>query len=205
VDLIDLADGDPPIRIKRASIDAVRPACCARCGAVGGRGRLVFHGHGARDRCAVLPGRHWQGPARVVTVEVRRFLCTACEGTCTVLPRGLVPRHLYALFSIAHAWWLAVPLGEGLDDPAVCARQGVDRDRTTGKESNRTGRRRWHSLRRWSAQIETWWPSVPVAGGCWRERVGSLLASLVGTAAEAGPAGVVRCAVHRSAGQGAAV
>lgn len=153
----------------------------------------------------MLPGRHWSGPAREVTVEVRRFLCTDCEGTCTVLPRGLLPRHLYALFAIVHAWWLAVPLGEGLDDLAVCARQGVDRDRPTGPEVHRTGRRRWHSLRRWSARIETWWPTVPVAGGCWRERVGSLLVSFVATAVEAGPAGVVRCGVHRSAGLGPAV
>jgi hypothetical protein len=203
VDVIDLADGQPPIRVKAASIEAHRPARCARCGATAPLGRLLFHGHGVRDRAAVLPGRHWTEPAEVVTVEVRRYLCTICEATCTVLPRGLLPRHLYSLFAIVHAWWLAIPLGGRLDDPAVCARQGADRGLPLRQEDHRTGRRRWRSLRRWSAKIEAWWPSVPVTGGCWRERTGSLLASFVGAAVEAGPAGVVRCAVHRSAGRGA--
>lgn len=152
----------------------------------------------------MLPGRHWTGAARIVTVGVRRFLCTACGATCTVLPKGLLPRHLYSLFAIVHAWWLAIRMGGGLDEPAVCARQGVDR-LPAGVETHRTGRRRWSSLRRWSARIGQWWPSLAIAGASWRERVGSLLASFVAGAAEAGAVGVVRCAVHRSADPGAAM
>lgn len=137
-----------------------------------------------------------------MTVEVRRFLCMSCGGTCTVLPRGLLPKHLYSLFAIVHAWWLAVPIGGNLDDSRVCERQGLDPLPSSPRE-RRTGRRRWRSLRRWSTRIGQWWPTVPVAGTSWRGRVGSLLASFVATAVEAGVAGVVRCAVHRYAGPGA--
>lgn len=206
MDVIVAADQDPPIRIEPLSLEVARPCACVACGAVA-CGSLLFHGHGVRERSAVLPGRHWHGPGRVVTVGVRRFLCTACEATVTVLPRGLLPRHLYSLFAIVHAWWLgaAAPIGRGLDDEAVCALQGVDRRPGPHRQRNRTGRRRWTSLARWATQLGRWWPTVVVAGETWRARARSLLLALVAAAGEAPPAGLVRCAVRRHAGDGAAV
>jgi hypothetical protein len=152
-------------------------------------------------RQAVLPGAHWGERARIVVVVVRRFECTVCGAAPTVLPRGLLPRHLYSLFAIVHGFWLAVapPLGRGLDDEEVYARQGVDRPNTE-EERNRTGLRRWRSLARWVACAGQWWPTLAVAGMTWRERAASLLAAFA-TVGEA-PAAVVRSAVDRHAGRG---
>jgi hypothetical protein len=205
MDVIEAADRDPPVRIDPPSLDAARPCRCAACGSAAGARRL-FHGHGTRDRTAVLPGRHWQGPARIVVVVARRFVCTECGTTITVLPRGILPRHLYSLFAIVHAWWLATaaPLGCGLDDRAVCARQGVDR-LPMATERHRTGRRRWSSLARWATKIGVWWPTVAVAGTTWRARVATLLIAFVAGAGEALAAGIVGRAVRRHAGDGAAM
>jgi hypothetical protein len=106
------------------------------------------------------------------------------------------------LFAIVHGFWLAValPLGRGLQDSEVCARQGVDR---LADEGHRSGRPRWRSLARWAACAEQWWPTVAVAGTTWRAGAASLLAAFA-SAGEA-PAAVVRSAVDRHAGRGAAM
>ena len=205
MDVIEAADRDPPVRLEPPPLDAARPCRCPACGSAAGA-RLLFHGHGTRERAAVLPGRHGQKPARIVAVVVRRFICTDCGTTVTVLPRGILPRHLYSLFAIVHAWWLAgaAPIGRGLDDSAVCALQGVDR-LPRAAETHRTGRRRWSSLARWATTIGQWWPTVAVAGVTWRARVGSLLVAFAAGAGEGPPAGLVRRAVRRHAGDGAAM
>jgi hypothetical protein len=138
-----------------------------------------------------------------VDVAVRRFECTVCGAAPTVLPRGVLPRHLYSLFAIVHGFWLAVagPVGAGLDDEEVYARQGVDRRPTDDAERHRTGVRRWRSLARWVARAAQWWPTVAIAGTTWRDRAASLLAAFV-PSGEA-PAAVVRSAVDRHAGRGA--
>jgi len=185
-------------------IDAVRPRGC-RCGCVAGAGPgLLFHGHGIREVLVVVPGKHWQGKARMVRIAVRRFRCKRCGATVMAYPRGVVPRHLYSLFAIVAAWWLGVgpPVGEGLDDVEVYARQGVDRP-VTGPERYRTGKRRWSSLARWAAQIGTWWPGRAVVGTTWRARVSSLLAGFAAEAGEAGLAGILARAVASHAGAGA--
>lgn len=143
----------------------------------------------------MLPPPHWQGVARLVTVPLRRFRCTRCGATITIHPKGLLPRLAYSLFAIVFAWWSACkpPIGQGRDDPAVYALQGVDRV-TPGPERDsrlraRSGVRRWRSLARWAAKIGEWWPGRAVAGTTWRERVASLL---TGFAAEAGGADIGR-------------
>lgn len=164
------ADGEPP------PIDEVRPRCCPGCGAVAIRGgRVVLHGHGLRDREVVLPGLE---SARLLRVWVRRFRCTACTATCSVLPPGVLPGHLYSLFAILKAWWLGArrPVGEGLGDGPVYARQGVDR---LTPERHQRGRPRWRSLVRWAARIDAWWPGRAVTGVTWRHRVEGLLAGLL--------------------------
>jgi hypothetical protein len=199
MDLIGAADADPAILLRPEPIDVVRPCRCDRCGNVDGD-RLAFHGNGIRQREAVLPGRHWAKPARIVVVAVRRFECTGCGAAPTVLPRGLLPRHLYSLFAIVHALWLAVapPIGQGRDDEEVYAHQGVDR---LAADRHRTGVRRWRSLARWTMSADRWWPTLAVAGETWRDRATSLIAAFV-SAGEA-PAAVARSAVDRHAGRGA--
>lgn len=186
----------PPDRI-----DLVRPCRCHVCGNVDGK-RLAFHGHGVRVRVAVLPDAHWSKPGRIVFVAVRRFVCTTCRSTLTVLPRGLLPRCLYSLFAVVHALWLAVPrpVGRGLGDEEVYAHQGVDR---LAHEARRAGRRRWRSLARWTASARQGWPSVTLVGATWRDRANSMIAAFV--AAGEAPAAVVRSAVDRHAGHGAAM
>ena len=179
MDFIGAADADPADLLRPDPIDLVRPARCDRCGNVGGA-RLAFHGNGVRRRQAVLPGRHWGKPARIVIVAVRRFECTGCGAAPTVLPRGLLPGHLYSLFAIVHALWLAVapPLGRGLGDSKVCAHQGVDR--LPSDDRHRSGRRRWRSLARWTASAAQWWPTVAIAGTTWRSRAASLIVAFRG-------------------------
>lgn len=155
-------------------VDEVRPLWCPRCRAVaepGGPKRL--HGHGPRVRETVVPGEERASIARVF---VRRYLCTACTKTCTVHPAGVLPRFFYSLYAIVNAWLLSVPrpVGRGLGDAAVYARQGVDR--CLAPEAHRPGPIRWRSLARWAGRIGGWWPGRAVAGSTWRQRVGSLLA-----------------------------
>lgn len=105
-----------------------------------------------------------------------------CDTCCAVGPPDVVPRHLYALGAILTAWLLALaqPLGEGLDQVAVYARQGVDRRAgVSSAELRRSGRRRWRSLGRWAARIETWWPARPVMGTTWRQTAHALLVGFV--------------------------
>jgi len=165
-------DNEPP------SIDEVRPGCCPRCLTIAIReGAIVLHGHGLRDRAVVLPPAPHKHTAQLVRIWVRRFRCTACKATCTVLPPGVLPGHLYSLWAIVWAWFLAArpPIGEGKDDGAVYAQQGVDR---LTPEQHHYGRPRWRSLARWATRLETWWPSRAVVGSNWRQRTISFLASL---------------------------
>lgn len=210
--LIETIDDKPPWQRVPPPIDAVRPSCCASCMAVADAGSdLLMHGHGVREILVVIPPRHWQGVARLVPVPLRRFRCNRCGATITVHPHGVLPRCAYSLFAIVFAWWSACrpPMGQGLDDAAVYALQGVDRP-TPGPEPEsrlraRSGVRRWRSLARWAAKIGEWWPGRAVAGATWRERAASLL---VGFAAEAGGADVGRLltrAVAGHAGAGAAM
>lgn len=93
-------------------------------------------------------------------------------------PPGVVPGFLYSLQAVLVAWWLSArqPYGEGLDDEAVYARQGVDR---LAVERNHYGHARWRSLGRWARQIATWWPGQVVFGRTWREQVRGLVIELV--------------------------
>jgi hypothetical protein len=202
---IDALLDELPKTLPPAAIDRVRPRKCSRCHNVAGAGSdLLFHGHGVREVLAVMPGRHWQGRARIVGVAVRRFRCKQCGAVVAVYPPGVLPRHLYSLLAVVAAWWHRVepPLGGGLDDEAVYVRQGVDRW-PQGTEEHRTGRRRWRSLARWAAKVGAWWPGRAVAGSTWRARVASLLAGFAAEAGEAGLSGVMARAVASHVGAGA--
>ena len=150
-------------------VDAVRPAACPRCDHPSRRGgRLRLHGHGPRWRLVALPGAA-QGRARLVRCWVRRYRCTVCKATCSVLPDGVVLGLLYSTASMIAAW-LGItprPVGKGLPHDSVYAHQGVDRLRP---ERHRSGRRRWRCLRRWAQRFLTNQP-----GTTWSQRVQAFL------------------------------
>lgn len=182
-------------------VAAVRPPFCPHCGVPAGMvGALNLWGHGVRRHDVVVAG---DAPT-VAQVWVRRFLCRRCARSCSVLPPGCLPRHLYSLAVIVIAWFHAVerPVGDGLDDAAVYARVGVDR-RADGQEPGRSGRRRWRSLRRWLRAAAAWWPTRPVTGTTWRQQAASLLLGFI--PGDGGRAGATRRALAAQAAGGAAV
>jgi hypothetical protein len=164
------------------SVEAARPPRCPNClTPARSEGRIVLHGHGVRWRTVVLANDRECG-ASIARIWSRRFRCCRCETCCAIAPPGVVPRHLYGLGAIVTAWLLALaePLGEGLDQLAVCARQGVDRRGGVGDtEPGRSGRRRWRSLGRWAARIGMLWPTRPVSGTTWRQTAHALLVGFV--------------------------
>lgn len=186
------------------AIHGVRPGQCPRCGAgCGVPGALVIIGHGVRWHTVVL-ANDGEGSASMAATWSRRFLCKKCGGTFTIGPPGVLRRYLYSLAAILTAWLLAIrpPLGAGLDQEAVYARQGVDRrpGQTPG-EKRRSGRRRWRSLMRWADQIAAWWPTRPVSGATWSATVEGLLLGFV--AGGGGWPGLRIRAVRAHAGGGA--
>lgn len=89
------------------TVDEARPARCRRCDASahGAHQRLGLHGHGLR-------ARQLRGPidvdarATITVLRVRRYRCSACGATTTVVPREFAhPTAVLALrdWSIAHA------------------------------------------------------------------------------------------------------
>ncbi len=200
--------GDPwplqEVQLECPSVDEIRPVqtpCCGRATRSGGR--LLLHGHGCRSRQAVLPPRPGAQRCRFVLCWVRRYLCTACGRTCSVLPNGVVLRFTYSLASILAAWLdgaAACRGGGGLTDEAVWKRHGLDR---LAHESRRSGGRRWRSLRRWAGLIGPWWPGRVVGGKTWRERVATLLLPWVLGGSELPD--VVAKAIASHVGRGAAM
>jgi hypothetical protein len=122
------------------------------------------------------------GATTLGQIWTRRFRCRRCGVCCAVGPPGVLPRLRYSLDAIVTAWLLAIagPLGDGLDQLAVYARQGVDRVPGVGPtEALRSGRRRWRSLSRWASRVATWWPARPAVGRTWRDRAHGLLVGFV--------------------------
>lgn len=197
----DLAGALPAL----PSVEVARPNRCPSCGSPARLdGQLLLYGHGVRWRSVVLPNDA-DPPAAIVLCWTRRFLCRRCSATCTVGPPGVLPRRLYTLAAIVTAWLLALdrPLGDGLDQVEVCARQGVDRRPGATAERRRSGHRRWRSLPRWAARIPTWWSSRPVTGSTWREVARELLVGFV--AGGSGRDGLRARAVAAHASPGAAM
>ena len=129
---------------KTPSVDEVRPAHCAGCGAasrpVGGR--VVVHGHGllARQVRGVL---EVDGEPGVFAISVRRYACQHCSAVMTVVPAGMLARRLYSASSIALALhlWLAVGHSDREVRDQVCAW------RVRGRND-----RGWAQLYRWARQ-----------------------------------------------------
>lgn len=130
-------------------VDAVRPARCPGCGKASrlpGR-RLGLHGHGVRTRDLWGPPKPGSSAA-LGELRVRRYRCVHCLAVCTVVPRGLLRRHLYTAGAIA----LALSLWSmGLAATAVRAR--------ISPWPVRGHARGWRSLHRWTDR-----PRWPVPG-----------------------------------------
>ena len=121
-------------------VSAVRPASCTACGRASrpAGGKLRLHGHGTRTR------DRWGPPepgakAEATDLRVRRYRCVDCHAITTVVPRGLLPRHLY----LAGAIGLALALWScGMPASKVRAQ--------TSPWTLRGGTRGWRSLHRWT-------------------------------------------------------
>ena len=83
------------------STDAVRPARCPV-----GQG-LGLHGHGVRTRQGRGPAEPDAAP-QVRVFCVRRYRCTRCRATATVVPREVLTRRLFTAGAIALALALAL-------------------------------------------------------------------------------------------------
>jgi transposase len=126
------------------SVEEVRPARCAGCGAasrpVGGS--LNVHGQGLMQR-QVRGVVELGGEPRVYALEVRRYECQRCGAVMTVVPAGVLARRQYSASSIALALhlWLTV----GLSDRAVC-------DQVCAWRRRGRSARGWAQLYRWARQ-----------------------------------------------------
>jgi hypothetical protein len=98
--------------------------------------RLIGHGLLARSVRAV-PGE--QGPAQHVELWLRRFLCIACDRTCTVAPADLVVRRLFCRTALV----LALTLWALERRAASEVRAAVNAQTTLDGHD-------WPQLRRWS-------------------------------------------------------
>jgi hypothetical protein len=124
------------------TVESARPGACVECGAPSRPtgGGLGLHGHGLRDRQLRGPPRA-DAEAVWIVIACRRYVCTRCEATMTVVPRGVAPQRHYgcAAIAMALALWAIVgsPVAEIRD--RVCAWRVSDESRA-----------RWPTLRRWA-------------------------------------------------------
>lgn len=124
------------------SVEEARPGACVVCGAASRPtgGHLGLHGHGLRDRQVCGPVDAECAPTWIV-IACRRYVCTACDATMTVVPRGIAPRRHYGHAAIAMALALWAIVGAPVADirRRVCAWQ----------QSHETPSQ-WPTLRRWA-------------------------------------------------------
>lgn len=150
------------------SVSAVRPASCTGCARasrpVGGALRL--HGHGTRTR------DRWGPPTRGVKAEVgelrvRRYRCVDCHAITTVVPRGLLRRHLYlpGAIAVALALWADAM-------PASAVRTRLSPWTIRGHSA-----RGWRSLRRWTDRPPWPIPALPTDRRARAARVAGWLAA----------------------------
>jgi transposase IS204/IS1001/IS1096/IS1165 family protein len=132
---------------KLPSAELVRPGHCPYCGAASQPVGLsvVLQGHGVRSRQVRGPATP-EGPALLREVQVRRYRCRACGGSCTVAPWEVVARRLYSVTAVA--WALALWALAGLGLGAV--RQRVSPWATVGASTSGS----WRTVRAWLAAVQ---------------------------------------------------
>lgn len=146
-------------------VEALRPGRCPACAAAGRPlgGALGLHGHGVRGR-QVLGALVWEAVPVALEVGVRRYVCTTCRATCTVVPREVLHRRLYAAPAIA----LALALFGLLSRSAAGVRRAVSPWRHVGA----AGALRWDALRAWTRAVRVGglWPGLPACPADWTRR-----------------------------------
>jgi hypothetical protein len=139
-----------------------------------------MHGDGVTSRwvsCAVAAN------AELGFVDVlacfRRFWCPTCRHGCLVGHPGIVPRIRAALTTVAAAVRAVVdpPLGQGLGEVDV-QQQIAGAASPSISERARSGRPRWHALRRWVRALERWWPTLTFVGLGFRARTLAFVAAI---------------------------
>lgn len=127
------------------SVEEVRPAQCAGCGAASRPlgAPLVLHGQGLLRR-QVRGVLEVDGAPGVVVLAVRRYECQRCGTVMTVVPAGVLARRQYSASSIALALylWLVVGLSDRQARRRVCAWQ------VRGRSD-----RGWAQLYRWTRRV----------------------------------------------------
>lgn len=129
------------------TVESARPGSCVACGAPSrpAGGGLGLHGHGLRDRQLRGPPSADAEPVWIV-IACRRYVCTSCEATMTVVPRGIAPqRHYgYAAIAMALVLWAIVRAPVEEVRARVCAWRVSDESRA-----------HWPTLRRWARAART--------------------------------------------------
>jgi transposase len=162
------------------SVDEVRPARCAGCGAASRPvGRcLVVHGQGLLQR-QIRGVLEAEGEPGVVAIAVRRYECQRCRAVMTVVPAGMLARRQYSASSIALALhlWLVVGLSDRLVRIRLCAWQ----------VRGRSGRG-WAQLYRWARSAASLFglPHIGSAAGA-TQRVLITLRAMAPVALSASP------------------
>jgi len=129
----------------RPDVEAARPSHCGGCGRAARRatGRLRLWGHGTRTRTQWGPAQPGRPPG-LLELVVRRYRCTDCGVTRTVVPRGVVKAYRYTLAAIA----LALTYWAVWRWPQDRARERVSPWPVVGSAEPH----RWRSLRRWASR-----------------------------------------------------
>jgi len=109
-------------------------------------GRLQMHGHGMRKRMQRGPDAIGQPPAERI-VDARRYICTKCGATVTVVPRGVVRRRLYTAWAIGLGLALfGIQLESADAVKEAIAPEASARDPAEGVT--------WSTLRRWAHEAK---------------------------------------------------
>jgi hypothetical protein len=113
-----------------------------------------------------------------VVVRVRRYLCVLCNGTATVVPRGVAPRRHYSAAAIA----LAVALFGVCGQSAARVREQVSPAKHIGFDESGGG---WVTLRRWllAGREGTLFGPLPSGVGASQRDVAEHLAAMLATKA----------------------
>lgn len=119
------------------SIDSLRPRFCICCGepARNSDGVLQLVGHGCYSRqVRGISESIW------ILIWVRRFLCTVCGHTMSLLPDWLYP----------YRWYAATVIIEALCRHAICRESSTSIGDRFGRRSEATS---WRSVFRWRRQL----------------------------------------------------
>lgn len=132
VDVEDLADAT-----RLPSVDELRPSACPGCSnaAHPASGQLGLVGHGTYQRQV-----RGLSPGGWVTIYVRRYLCTRCKRTTSVLPNVLHPGFWYSAAAILCA----------LVGSVLSGRSNADLRSSLGPGDRRP---HWTSPARWAEQL----------------------------------------------------